>query len=596
MKGKIGLSLFGLPFFAVGLWMLWSIGSAVLDARAMQSWQAVSAQLIAAGYRTNRGDDSNTYEAYASYTYTVNGASYTGQRVGISSGSDNIGDYQTRQGDRLRNALTSGAPITVYVNPDDPADAIIDRELRWGLLGFKSIFLFVFGGVGLAMLIFAWRMQPAASTDSETLTRTPWLQNPEWTGAAIRSGSRASMWGAIAFAALWNLISAPLPFLVWREVLEKDNKPALLGLLFPAIGIMLILWALRRVREWRRFGPALLTPDPFPGSIGGHVGGTIDLDQPFDPGQEYAVSLSCLQSYVSGSGKNRSRRETAKWQDSTLAHAEPGGKGTRLSFRFAVPPDLPESDALRTEDSYHLWRLNLSADLPGTDLDRDYDIPVYATAQTSRSLSAKAMEQAAERQQGHAEERIRKLFRFEQTASGKRLTFPMGQQFGAVLGGVLIGSAFAIGGWFLMFSADAPLFGIIFGGVGSLIALASLYMLLKSLEVYQQGTAIVSVRRVLGLPFLRRRMERSQFGRFRKHASLQTQSGGKHVMHYSLYAVDKVGNEMLVGEGFRGESDTRAAMNFIAREFGVQPPAKEQQRQVTRPAESVDSNVLTEDS
>ena len=40
-------------------------------------------------------------------------------------------------------------PAPVWVNPDAPGESIIDRDIRWGLVGFKSIFLFVFGGVGL---------------------------------------------------------------------------------------------------------------------------------------------------------------------------------------------------------------------------------------------------------------------------------------------------------------------------------------------------------------------------------------------------------------------------------------------------------------
>ncbi len=569
MKGKIGLSLFGLPFFAVGVWMSWSIGSTFLDAQQMRDWQATPAQLQSAGYNTSRGDDSDTYEAYASYTYTFAGQTYSAKRVGINGGTDNIGDYQVDMGNRLSRVLAAREPITVFVNPEHPAEAIIDRELRWSLLGFKAIFLFVFGGVGLALLIYAWRLQPPKPVDAHTASETPWLQNPKWTTPSIRSGSRASMWGAIGFAVFWNLVSAPLPFLVYEEVLQKDNKPALLGLLFPAIGIMLLVWALRRTFEWRRFGPTLLTMDPFPGSIGGHVGGTIDLNLPFDPAQEFEVSLTCLHSYLS-SGKNRSRRESAEWQDSTLAHAEPFGNGTRLSLRFAVPAGLRESAAARDDDSYYLWRVSLSANLPGTDLDRDYDVPVYSTGQLSHSLPEMALQNAETRQAGFAEQRIRELFQFEQSATGKRMHFPMGQQFGAILNGVLIGGIFAVAGWFLMFRGDAPVFGFVFGGVGGIIALASTYMLFKSLDVYQESTAIVSVRRFLGIPLRRRRMERHRFAHFRRQQSLKTQSGGKHVIHYSLYAVDQVGNELLLGEGFSGESDTNAAEQFIAREFNLQ--------------------------
>ena len=83
--------------------------------------------------------------------------------------------------------------------------------------------------------------------------------------------------------------------------------------------------------------------DPFPGSIGGHVGGTIELALPFDAAHDFEMTLTNIHSYVSGSGKNRSQKEKAEWQDIIVAHAEPSGKGTRVTFRFDVPLPLGSS-------------------------------------------------------------------------------------------------------------------------------------------------------------------------------------------------------------------------------------------------------------
>jgi len=148
MKGRIFLILFGLPFFGIGVWMLWSIGSAFTDAWHMQSWQPTEARLIQAGYNSHSGDDSYTFEAYAIYAYTIGGQEFTNDRVSITGGADNIGDYQQDMGRKLSTAFGRGEAITIYVDPNDPRAATIDRALRWGLIGFKSIFLFVFGGAG----------------------------------------------------------------------------------------------------------------------------------------------------------------------------------------------------------------------------------------------------------------------------------------------------------------------------------------------------------------------------------------------------------------------------------------------------------------
>ena len=157
MKGRIVATLFALPFFSVGLWMLWSLSMTFHDAYQMRSWVPVEAQVLSAGYRTNSGDDSDTYKAYVEYRYSYGGAYLIGDRVAIGSGSDNIGSYQQDMGNRLSRARANGTPIMVYVNPGEPTESIVDRDLRWGMIGFKSIFLFVFGGVGLFLLIAVWR-------------------------------------------------------------------------------------------------------------------------------------------------------------------------------------------------------------------------------------------------------------------------------------------------------------------------------------------------------------------------------------------------------------------------------------------------------
>jgi len=80
---------------------------------------------------------------------------------------------------------------------------------------------------------------------------------------------------------------------------------------------------------------------------------------PFEIGNQFSLTLSNLHSYVSGSADNRSRRESAKWQDRQVAHCAAVSDGSRLTFGFDAPVDLAESDADTSEDSYHILRLNL---------------------------------------------------------------------------------------------------------------------------------------------------------------------------------------------------------------------------------------------
>jgi hypothetical protein len=571
MKGKIFLFLFALPFFGVGVWMGYSAGSNLVDAWQMKQWVAVQGTLHRAGYETHSGDDSYTYEAYADYSYEYGGQQYSNDRVGIAGGADNIGDYQQDMGRHLSGVYSRGETIVVYVDPDEPSEAILDRSLRWGLIGFKSIFLFTFGGIGLGLIIFVFRTPKEKDLSDSRYLDSPWLANDKWQTAVIKSGSKTAMYASWAFAAFWNLISAPLPFVIYTEVTEKNNLPALFGILFPLVGIGLITWAVKRTLEWNRFGAAPVTLDPFPGSIGGHVGGTIDVNLPYDASTQFSLTLTSLRSYISGSGKNRSRSESAEWQDTQVAHMSSGPKGSRLSFRFAVPENLEESDADQSEGSYYLWRLNIRADLPGVDIDRDYEIPVYATAENSAALSEVSIDRARSKQNKMDLRVIERLVKLSYAAGGRAMLFPMGRNLLSGFMGAIFGTIFTGAGWYLIKYEGHPFMGGAFGLVGLLIVVTAFYLVLNSLEVMQDGADIRTIRRILGIPVKRGRMRRADFVRFSKKASSKTQSGNHHVIHYKIFAVDNSGQKLVVGEGFNGASQADAATDFIARQFGLTP-------------------------
>jgi hypothetical protein len=589
MKGRVVLLLFALPFFGVGVWMAYSVSSTFYEAWQMKQWVPVTATLTRAGYESKRGDNSYTYEAYADYSYQYEGIAYSNDRVAIAGGADNIGDFQQVLGDRLSAAMSRGDGIVIYVNPGKPEEAIVDRSVRWGLIGFKSIFVFGFGGIGLGLIYFSLRAKKEKDLSDPKYSEQPWLANEDWQTALITSSSKTTMYFTWGFAAFWNLISAPLPFVIYREIVQKENYLALVGLLFPMVGAGLIVWALRRTLEWRRFGPAPLSLDPFPGSIGGHVGGIIDVKLPYDSYARFSLTLTNLYSYMSGSGKDRSRKSSAEWQDTQVAHATSGVQGTRLSFRFDVPKSLNESDAEKTEDSYYLWQLNLKAELPGIDIDRDYEIPVYATEQQSQELSNFSIAEARADQRQIDLAIIKKIVRLDYGIGGRSMLYPAGRNLWNGFMGILFGVIFAGAGWFLVTEAGHAVMGAVFGGVGLLVLVSAVYFALNSLEIVAEGGDIRTVRRVLGFPVKRMRMRSSDFVRFDKKKSSYSQSGTRHVVHYSLHAVDKRGQKMVVGEGFKGISQADAAAELIAREFGLSIQAV-----ATEPG-SDEINLLTTD-
>lgn len=566
MKGRILLTLFALPFAAVGLWAGYSIGSSLWDYRQMQGWTAVQAELTEAGYHSHAGDDSTTYEAYASYRYRVGGQTFTGNRVAIGSGADNIGSFQEDLGRRLATLKGRGERVTVYYNPARPAESILDRSLRPGMLGFKAIFFLLFGGVGAGLGVAAWLKRPPADAGDPKFADEPWTANPDWSADGIRSTSRASMYSAWIFAAVWNLVSAPLPFLLVDEVTEKGNYIALIGLLFPLVGIGLLVFAVRRTAEWRRFGAAPVVLDPYPGAVGGDVGGRVDVRLPFDPNARYEVGLTCVESRISGSGKNRSRREQAHWQDSRTFAPQSGPLGTRIQFLFDVPEGLAESTAIRSGDNYWLWRLSMRADMAGVDFDRDYEIPVYPTSARSASIVARDIGRQAS---GADSERATALREKLNLGADGRLYQPPGRGLIGGLIGFVTGAGFAIAGAYMVLRAGEFLFGLMFGGIGALAAVASLYALLNSLTVTQEGSRIRSTRRVLGVPISDKTIERAAIRYLDTEKTGSSQTGKRHTVHYRIVASDGAGSRLVLATGLSGAGEARAAAELLKQQFGI---------------------------
>jgi hypothetical protein len=299
---------------------------------------------------------------------------------------------------------------------------------------------------------------------------------------------------------------------------------------------------------------------------------TIDIKLPYDSSTNILLTLTNIRSYVSGSGKNRSRHEKAKWQDKQVAHMASGPTGTRVSFRFDVPDQLDESDADQSEDEYYIWRLNLKAEIPGADIDRDYEIPVYATAEESRHISHRAIESARSQTDEVDEQAVRNAVQLHTGIDGKEMLYPMGRNLGSFFGGFIVGAAFTGAGWWVATEEGARIFGSVFGVVGVLILLFSLYSALNSLQVVKRASELRTVRRILGIPVKRSRMRTDQIRKFSKKSSHKTQSGSKHTVFYSIYAIGNDGQKMVIGEGFRGESEANAAIRLLSREFGITPP------------------------
>ncbi len=234
--------VFAIPFGGVGAFATWAIGKTALEAWQARDWVRVKATVEQATLEESRGSKGGaTYRAEGSYAYVFQGVRHTGSRLGIGAmgGSDNIDDWHHEVNGRLEEARSSGRPITVWVDPDEPSRAVFDRDIRWKQLLFLVPFSLAFGGVGVGALvagIAVLRGGDAAAAKPKPAAKA----SPRREGEAQHSqGGPMFFW---IFAFFWNALSFPIALLAVPAIIADRNWPGLLVLLFPLVGLGL-LWA-----------------------------------------------------------------------------------------------------------------------------------------------------------------------------------------------------------------------------------------------------------------------------------------------------------------------------------------------------------------
>jgi hypothetical protein len=195
-KGKYGLAAFFGIFAIAGLGMLYPLGikpiTKTLDAR---SWIETPCKVLRAEVRSHEGDDSTTYSVYIFYEYEFNDQTYQNDGYDFVGGSSSGYRSKARVVDRYRSAAN---PVC-YVNPEDPADAVLKRGFHVKLL--LALFPLPFLLVGLGGVYYTLRGKKAKAFRGAALLR------PSDAGPAVlrpKHSPSTKLAIAILVALFWN--------------------------------------------------------------------------------------------------------------------------------------------------------------------------------------------------------------------------------------------------------------------------------------------------------------------------------------------------------------------------------------------------------
>jgi hypothetical protein len=500
-KDRLGvgcLALFALPFAAVGIVALYLAGSHLFTWARMTGWQAVPAQLLSVELVAHDGDDSTTYEVAARYRYSFAGRSYERDRVAISGMADNVGTFQRDLYDRLGAEQLRGGATTAFVDPDDPGSATLSRDLRTLLLALELLFGIVFGGVGFGLIgagLFGSRKLEARRELERLHPGEPWRWRRDWAEGRIRSTTRATAYGAAAFALLWNAVALPAALFVPGEI-AKRNYAALIALLFPIIGIGLAAWAARAWAQMKRFKVATLTLTRTPVAVGGRLRGAIRVDAQVPVEDSFRLDVSCIERRRSGN-RDSETSEHIVWQRQWTVprnRCERAASYTSIPVDVAIPNDVPSTSADDTDRIS--WRLEASGACPGPDFWARFELPVFGIEERAPEAAAEQDAQEDGPQQPDPRTLASLGIVYEQLAQGaESWTFRRARHKSVAFTLSALSAIFGGAAVFLWFSDASIVLPIAFAAFDALLVWWTLHLWFTEYRVTLDGGLLTVARR-----------------------------------------------------------------------------------------------------
>ncbi len=309
------------------------------------------------------------------------------------------------------------------------------KQMAMGLLSAAI----VCGGL-IALIFGITAKKQALATGPQKISddEKPWPKRKDWAAGRIASGTRKSVLLLWMFTFFWNAISIPVVFIGLPAELHKGNYAILIALLFPIVGIGMIIYALNATLAWRKFGQSIFEMAAIPAAPGGTLEGQIQVRTKLQPQHGLHLRLSCIRQTTTGSGKNRHTTEKILWQDKKWLRPDlpqTDLNTTGIPIYFKLPTDQPESIA-SYGDGIH-WRLEASAKLRGPNFHATFDVPVFkleetpAVAEDPTAQYQMSLDEV--RQQIHSKIQVNDL-----PDGGKEFIFPSARNPGVAAGLTLI--------------------------------------------------------------------------------------------------------------------------------------------------------------
>jgi hypothetical protein len=376
ISGGCGV-LFGLLFIfagiAVGVFLYFPSIASCWSARG---WEEVPCWIETAELKTTHNSKGGmSYHVDAGYRYEFDRHRYHGDQVSFFGGSDNMGDFQEHAFQQIQAFEGKDRSFHCFVNPAKPEEAVLFRDLRWGLLLTLSIFPTLFPLAGFLISIGSW-VQSRREAQIKRLTAQhpgePWRWRHEWAGDAIQA-SKDGLPLILGVAGWILVVQLPLALAVIFGGEVAKSTLALLALL-PAVLALIPLWFVwQQMRSRRVFGKPRLQIKQLPLSPGRALAGVLQFDHELSPLSTISVRVLCQRQITRSRGNSRSTAKETIWEHTeTLSAAEARREvsGVSLPLHVDIPRGLPcatvdDASLFATDGEQHVWTLEVRSSQGG---------------------------------------------------------------------------------------------------------------------------------------------------------------------------------------------------------------------------------------
>src|SRR5881296_3106881 len=211
-------------------------------------------------------------------------------------------------------------------------------DVKQIVLGFSMALMFA--GAGIGLIVWSRVSATLSARRNQTMLQNPgkpWLWRDDWAQGYARAEwkSTATMMTIIGVAFL--LFSVPMLMNFTSSLGRAHPLQVAVVVLFPLMGVLLIGQSLTAYLRSRKFREVHLTLSAVPSTLGGKFQGRVEARFVFPFSATVDVKLSCVHSYISGSGDNRSRWERILWQDLKTVMASTDGQASYIPIEFTIP-------------------------------------------------------------------------------------------------------------------------------------------------------------------------------------------------------------------------------------------------------------------